>query len=147
VRAILQSEDKQGDSGNEPSTRRSEGAPCIRGLRFRVSLLDRLAAGTSHGEMPDYQDVYPDMVEPAYILFDESGGEFALGYVTGAIHGIASSNACDFTWSGSDEMDEVCGDGWAALTDNGTLEGEISFQNGEEASFTARRWDNSSTAC
>ena len=63
-------------------------------------------------EMPEYQDNYPDMVEPAYILFNESGGEFAFGGVTGAIHGVASSNACDFTWSGSDEMDEVHGDGW-----------------------------------
>jgi len=98
-------------------------------------------------EMPDYQDNYPDMVGPAYILFDESGGEFAFGCVTGAIHGIASGNSCDFTWSGSDEMDEVCGDGWAALTDNGTLEGEINFQNGDEASFTARQWDNFSTTC
>jgi hypothetical protein len=98
-------------------------------------------------EMPDYQTDFPDMVEPAYIQFTASGGEFAFGCVTGAIHGIASGNACHFTWSGSDELDEVCGDGWAELTDDDTLEGEISFQNGDEAAFTAHKWRNFSTAC
>ncbi|MEI9903498.1 MAG: hypothetical protein WDN06_05590 [Asticcacaulis sp.] len=28
-------------------------------------------------EMPDFEADYPDMVEPAYILFEETGGEFA----------------------------------------------------------------------
>ena len=32
--------------------------------------------------MPDYQDNYPDMVERAYILFNESGGQFAFARVT-----------------------------------------------------------------
>ena len=34
--------------------------------------------------MPDYVEDYPDMMEPAYILFDGNGsGEFAFGCVTG----------------------------------------------------------------
>jgi hypothetical protein len=97
--------------------------------------------------MPDYVDDFPDMAEPAYILFGRDGGEFAFGCVTGAIHGIASANACEFTWSGNDEMDKACGDGWAELREGDTLEGEICFQNGDEAAFIARRWDNFSTAC
>jgi hypothetical protein len=98
-------------------------------------------------EMPDYQSDYPDMVKPAYILFDKTGGEFAFGCVTGAIHGTASGNAVAFTWSGSDEMDEATGEGWADLREDGALEGEISFQNGDDATFIARRWDSFSTAC
>jgi hypothetical protein len=40
--------------------------------------------------MPDYTSDYPDMVEPAYILFDgKGGGEFAFGCVTGAFTGPA----------------------------------------------------------
>ncbi len=35
-------------------------------------------------EMPDFEADYPDMVEPAYILFEETGGEFAFGCCTGA---------------------------------------------------------------
>ena len=34
-------------------------------------------------EMPDYEADFPDMVEPAYILFGKTGGEFAFGCVTG----------------------------------------------------------------
>jgi hypothetical protein len=58
-------------------------------------------------EMPDYEADFPDMVEPAYIFFDdEGGGEFAFGCVTGAIHGADDKNAVEFTWDGNDEMDE-----------------------------------------
>ena len=98
-------------------------------------------------EMPDYDGDYPDTMGPAYILFDESGSEFAFGCVTGAIHGNANGNAIEFTWSGNDEMDEASGDGWAELQDDGTLQGQICFQRGDEADFIARPWDNFSTAC
>jgi hypothetical protein len=91
-------------------------------------------------EMPDYVDAYPDMVEPAYIRFGTSGGAFAFGCVTGTIHEMAEGDAVDFTWSGSDEGDEASGDGWAELKEDGTLEGQICFQNGDEADFIARRW-------
>jgi hypothetical protein len=44
--------------------------------------------------MPDYTPDFPDIVEPAYILFDgKGGGKFAFGCVTGAIHGAGHSNA------------------------------------------------------
>jgi hypothetical protein len=98
-------------------------------------------------EMRDYEADFPDTMGPAYILFDKSVGEFAFGCVTGAIHGTADSNAVEFTWSGNDEMDEACGDGWAELQHDGTLEGQICFQGGDEADFIARPWDTSSTAC
>jgi hypothetical protein len=67
--------------------------------------------------MPDYTSDYPDMVEPAYILFDgKGGGEFAFGCVTGAIHGAGDSDAIAFDWNGNDEMDEASGDGWPSLS-------------------------------
>lgn len=98
-------------------------------------------------EMPDYEDDYPDMVEPAYILFEANGsGAFAFGGVTGQIFGGADTNAVDFSWEGNDEMDEAQGDGWAELQPNGSLEGAICFHRGDEANFIARRW-TSSTAC
>jgi hypothetical protein len=91
-------------------------------------------------EMPDYVDDYPDMMEPAYILFGKSSGEFAFGCVTGAIRGICEGNAVEFTWSGNDEMDEASGDGWAEIREDGTLEGQICFYGGDESDFIARRW-------
>jgi hypothetical protein len=45
-----------------------------------------------------------------------------------------------FRFNGSDEMDEVSGDGDAELEESGTLNREIRFNNGDESSFTAKRW-------
>ena len=98
-------------------------------------------------ELPGYEDDYADMVEPAYILFEGARGDFAFGCVTGAIHGIAKGDAVEFTWSGNDEMEEASGDGWAELQPDGTLEGQICFQGGDEADFIAKPWRTSSTAC
>ena len=97
-------------------------------------------------EMPDYTDDYPDMMEPAYIAFDRTGGEFAFGCVTGHIHGAAEADTVAFSWDGNDEMDEASGDGWAELQPDGSLKGEICFHNGDEAVFIAKR-ETSSTAC
>jgi len=98
-------------------------------------------------EMPDYEAGFLDMVEPAYILFDKAGGAFAFGCVTGAIYGSCEGNAVEFTWKGSDEMEPAVGDGWAELQDDGSLKGEICLHNGDEATFIARPWNTSSTAC
>jgi hypothetical protein len=91
-------------------------------------------------KMPDYESDFLDMMEPAYILFDRSGSEFAFGCVTGMIHGIVEGDSVEFTWSGNDEMDEVSGNGRAELLEDDTLQGQICFQGGEEADFIARRW-------
>ena len=98
-------------------------------------------------EMPDYDDDFPDMMGPAYILFGPAGGEFAFGCVTGAFAGGADSDAVEFDWDGNDEMDEACGHGWAELQPDGSLAGEICFHGGDEITFTARPWATSSTAC
>lgn len=98
-------------------------------------------------EMADYTDDYPDMVEPAYILFEDRGcGECAFGCVTGQIFGGGDADVVEFQWSGNDEMDEGRGDGWAELQPDGSLEGQICFHGSDEANFIARRW-TSSTAC
>jgi hypothetical protein len=43
-------------------------------------------------------------------------------------------------------MDETGGDGWAEIQPDGSLEGEICFDDGDEAAFIAKR-ATSSTAC
>lgn len=100
-------------------------------------------------EMPDFPADYPDMVEPAYILFEKKGGgEFAFGCCTGHLWEASSTEATsiDFSWDGSDEMDEVCGEGSAELQTDGSLHGEIQYRHGDKYSFIARKW-TSSTAC
>lgn len=61
-------------------------------------------------KMPDFEADYPDMMEPAYIQFEENGsGEFAFGCCTGHIWQASSTEAAsiDFSWTGNDEMNEV----------------------------------------
>jgi hypothetical protein len=51
-----------------------------------------------------------------------------------------------FHWAGCEEGDEVDGEGTAELLDDGTLEIEFEYRNGDEAVLKAKR-DTSSTAC
>jgi hypothetical protein len=94
-------------------------------------------------ETPGY-----DMAVPgAYILFDQDGGEFSFDCLTGSIHGACEGDAVEFTWDGNDEMDEASGHGWAELRDDGSLEGEICLEYGDDIPFIAHRPKTSSTAC
>jgi hypothetical protein len=70
-----------------------------------------------------------------------------LGLPHGAIHGRCEGDAVEFTWDGSDEMAPASGYGWAEIQDDGSLEGEISLEGGDDISFIARRSATSSTAC
>jgi hypothetical protein len=98
-------------------------------------------------ELPGYEDDYADMMEPAYILFEATRGEFAFGCVTGSFAAGGDHDAVAFDWDGNDEMDEAQGDGWAELQADGSLMGGICFHSGDEIDFIARRWPTSSTAC
>ena len=51
-----------------------------------------------------------------------------------------------FHWAGYEEGDEVDGEGTAELLDDGTLEIEFEYRNGDEAVLKAKR-DTSSTTC
>jgi hypothetical protein len=89
-----------------------------------------------------------DMAGPSsYIQFNKDGGEFALDCLTGSIHGRCEGDAVEFTWSGSDEMDPANGHGWAEIQDDGSLEGAICPEGGDDIPFIARRSATSSTAC
>ena len=83
----------------------------------------------------------------SYILFNEDGGEFALDCLTGSFQGRCEGDAVEFTWEGNDEMEQANGHGWAALQHDGSLEGEICLENGDEILFIGRRSTTSSTAC
>src|SRR5258707_7141924 len=83
---------------------------------------------------------YLDLVDPAYLRIDDDGrGEFAFGVVNAAMELEYSRTAVFFRWSGFDEGDEITGSGSAELEDGGTLEIEISFDNGDDAILLAHR--------
>jgi hypothetical protein len=81
-----------------------------------------------------------DLIGPAYILFETDGhGEFAFGAVQGGMELQYGKRTVFFTWVGFDEMDEASGSGSAELDDDGTIEVELSFHNGDDAVLKAVR--------
>jgi len=83
---------------------------------------------------------YLDLVEPAYMTFAKNGrGEFAFGVVNATMELGYGQRIVFFNWTGFDEGDEICGSGSAELEDDGTIEIELSFHNGDDAVLKARR--------
>lgn len=100
------------ESTSDPGARlykKSDGQPA-RLCYMGHALMESLAGKWRIVAMPDYVEDYPDMMEPAYILFEAGGsGEFAFGCVTGQIFGSADGDHIAFSWTGNDEMDEAQG--------------------------------------
>jgi hypothetical protein len=81
---------------------------------------------------------YLDLVEPAYITFNKDGrGEFAFGALDATMELEYARRTVFFTWTGFDEGDEISGTGSADLSEDGTIEIELSFHNGDDAVLKA----------
>lgn len=90
---------------------------------------------------------YLDLCGPATIVIGDNGhGEVAFGAMQASLELAYSRSTVFFTWTGSDEMDEVTGDGDAELLDDGSIEVTFAYHNGDEATLRAIRI-TSSTAC
>ena len=90
---------------------------------------------------------YLDLCGPATITITNHGcGEIALGALQAGLDIEYSRSSVGFTWEGFDEMDEVSGDGSAELNDDGEIEIEFAYHNGDKAVLKAKR-ATSSTAC
>ena len=87
-----------------------------------------------------------DLCGPATLTITAQGGEIAFGALQAGLDVEYSRASVGFTWEGFDEMDEVSGDGSAELLDDGSIEIEFAYHNGDEAVLKAKR-DTSSTAC
>lgn len=88
-----------------------------------------------------------DLVGPATLTIGAHGqGEIAFGAMQASLNIDYGPDEIGFTWSGFDEMDEVTGSGSAELQDDGSLQIEFEYHNGEEAVLKAVR-EPSSTAC
>ena len=88
-----------------------------------------------------------DLCGPATITISDQGrGEIAFGALRAALDIEYSRDSVGFTWEGSDEMDEVHGDGSAQLLDDGSIEIEFAYHDGDEAVLKAKQ-ETSSTAC
>lgn len=90
---------------------------------------------------------YLDLCGPATLVVRPRGhGEIAFGALQANLDVDYGPDEIGFTWTGWDEMDEVSGIGSAELQDDGTLQIEFEYHNGDEAVLKAVR-DPSSTAC
>ena len=83
---------------------------------------------------------YLDLVEPAYLQISRDGSaEFAFGGLTAGGQIEYSRTTVFFRWHGFDEGDEISGEASAELNDDGTIEIELSFDNGDDANLAAHR--------
>jgi hypothetical protein len=83
---------------------------------------------------------YLDLVEPAHLTIGDDGrAEFAFGALQAGGEIEYSQTTVFFRWNGSDEGDEISGDASAELQDDSSLEIELSFDNGDDATLTAQR--------
>ena len=90
---------------------------------------------------------YLDLCGPATIkIAGDGSGEIAFGALQAGLDIEYSRSSIAFAWVGFDEMDEVSGDGSAELLDDGSIEIEFAYHNGDEAVLKAKS-DTSSTAC
>jgi hypothetical protein len=111
---------------NDPRPKPKRSSPSLKG-KWRIV------------EMKLWDKSFIDLVGPGFIAFDGKGrGEFGFGAVTGTMDCSDVPAGVDFTWEGSDEMDEARGEGWVELQSDSSLVGEISFHDGDESGFRAR---------
>jgi hypothetical protein len=89
---------------------------------------------------------YLDLCGPATIKIGADGrGEIVFGALQAGLGIEYSHSSIGFTWAGFDEMDEVSGDGSAELLDDGSIEIEFAYHNGDDAVLKAKRNDSSTT--
>ena len=76
-----------------------------------------------------------------YVTIEDHGyGTFAPGCGQGSIDCEYSRRVIFFSWQGFDEMDEVRGDGSAEMEDDGFLDIEFRFHDGDRTTLKARNW-------
>jgi len=93
---------------------------------------------------------YLNLSGPGTLTITAEGSEITSGALETTLYIAYARDLIDFRWHVADEGDEggeVAGEGSAELRDDGTLEIEFSFNNGDDAVLTAKRETSSSTAC
>ena len=83
---------------------------------------------------------------PATLTITAQGGEIAFGALEAGLEVEYARDSIGFRWTGCDEGNQVEGEGTAELLDDGKIEIEFAYDNGDEAVLKAKRM-TSSTAC
>jgi hypothetical protein len=85
-----------------------------------------------------------DLCGPARLTITAQDGEIAFAALEAGLEVEYARDSIGFHWAGCEEGDQVEGEGTAELLDDGTLEIEFAYRNGDEAVLKAKR-DTSST--
>src|SRR5271156_3425534 len=80
-----------------------------------------------------------DLSGPATLTITAQGGEIAFGALEAGLEVEYARDSIGFHWAGCEEGDEVEGEGTAELLDDGTIEIEFAYRNGDEAVLNAKR--------
>ncbi|KAF0205080.1 MAG: hypothetical protein FD172_4096 [Methylocystaceae bacterium] len=90
---------------------------------------------------------YLDLCGPTAIVIGAEGrGEIAFGAMQATLDIEYSRSSIGFAWTGFDKGDEISGEGAAELLDDGFIEIEFEYHNGDDAVLKAKR-EPFSTAC
>jgi hypothetical protein len=116
------------------------------GLRVKAPANCRLIGRWRIVETDLWDRAHLDLCGPAALTITPQGGEIAFGALEAGLEVEYARDSIGFHWAGCEEGDEIDGEGTAELLDDGTLEIEFAYRNGDEAVLRANR-DISSTAC
>ena len=76
---------------------------------------------------------YLNLSGPATLTITAKGGEIAFGALEAGLEVEYARNSIGFRWAGCDEGDEVEGEATAELLDDGTIEIEFAYNNGDRS--------------
>lgn len=94
-------------------------------------------------KMIDFDDIYLSIEVDPYIKFNDGGALFQFGLVRGIIEfgdsEFEGKSRIEFTWIGSDEMDEVWGTGEILKKSESEITGLFRFDSGDNYGFEASK--------
>lgn len=123
---------------------RSRGKKSSRPEPENLMRLEQFAGTYTLYELVDpYGDPVETEGEATFQIRPDGRGTFELGKIRGNLHGKLAHHYGDttyqFKWQGKDENALASGDGWLVLHGDDEAEGEISFFDGDDCSFQARK--------
>ncbi len=78
-----------------------------------------------------WDHAHPGLCGPATLTITARGGQIAFGALHADLEVECARDSIDFRWAGCEEGDEVEGEGSAELLNDGTIEIEFAYRNGE----------------
>jgi hypothetical protein len=93
-----------------------------------------------------WDHVHLDLFGPATLTITTQDGDIALGALEAGLEVEYARDSIGFRWAGFGGGGQVEDEGTAELLEDGTIEIEFAYDNGDEAVLKAKRM-TSSTAC